>query len=322
MNTAHEQLAQIAQVGAGRFAASSLASSHAGVTRRVRRYRVARATASSAAGIGVIGGAVWGLDAFRSGDVLAPGSVTSATPSVSAPPNPTPGPNVALRGTVGVVTNGSVDKIAANLAPLYGVTRAQAAAAIDDAVRAAVPQATTSTGWVKPGQYNLEDRSTLEEAAAALVSVRVADFTSLGIPADQWQEVLTKASLVEREAPLDVDKAKLARVIDNRLAQEMRLELDSTVKFFSPSEGVFTTGEDRATDSPYNTYLYEGLPPGAISSPTDASVDAVLNPAEGDWLFFVTVNLTTGETAFASTFLEHQANVMILQQWITDTAEG
>ena len=109
---------------------------------------------------------------------------------------------------------------------------------------------------------------------------------------------------------------KVARVIQNRLDQGLRLELDSTVKYISPSEGVFTTDADRATDSPYNTYLYEGLPPGAIASPTDVSVDAVLHPADGDWLFFVTVNLDTGETAYASTFEEHQANVQKLQAWI------
>ncbi len=318
MNTAHEELARIARAGAGRFAQTSLASGHASVTRRVRRHRTARAAATSVAGIGIIGGAAWGIDSYRSGEAPAPGGVVPATASASIDSSLPPTAQAApIASTVSVSPNSSVDTVAATLAPLYGASNEEAVAAIDDAVRVAIPQAATSEGWVKPGQYNLDAGSTLAEAATALVGVRVAEFRSLGIPDDQWQTVLTKASLVEREAKLDVDKPKVARVIQNRLDQGLRLELDSTVKYISPSEGVFTTDADRATGSPYNTYLYEGLPPGAIASPTDVSVDAVLHPADGDWLFFVTVNLDTGETAYASTFPEHQQNVQKLQEWVS-----
>ena len=95
------------------------------------------------------------------------------------------------------------------------------------------------------------------------------------------------------------------------------LQLDSTVLYAGAGEGPFVSAEDRDIDSPYNTYLYEGLPPGAIGSPSDAAIDAVLNPAEGDWLYFVTVNLKTGETLFATTYEEHLANVQLLQEWIS-----
>jgi UPF0755 protein len=78
---------------------------------------------------------------------------------------------------------------------------------------------------------------------------------------------------------------------------------------------VFTTDEERQTDSPYNTYRYEGLPPGPINSPGEAALTAALAPEAGDWLYFVAVNLETGETRFARTPEEHQQNVAVLQEY-------
>jgi UPF0755 protein len=66
-------------------------------------------------------------------------------------------------------------------------------------------------------------------------------------------------------------------------------------------------------DSPYNTYMYEGLPPAAITSPSDAAIEAVLRPAEGTWLYFVVVNPDTGEMRFGTTFEEHAANIELVQ---------
>ena len=79
--------------------------------------------------------------------------------------------------------------------------------------------------------------------------------------------------------------------------------------------GVFTTPEQRKNPSKYNTYLYKGLPPTPINSPTREELSAAINPAQGSWLYFTLVNLDTGETAFASTATEHQANVKKLQAW-------
>jgi len=324
MNTAHEELAQIARAGAGRFAETSLASSHASVTRRVRRHRVARATVTSVAGIGVIGGAVWCLDAFRPGGTLAPGATMESTTAPSAATNaPWPSPiGEALQepmrvvDTITIPRGTDLEAICAKLAAAYLVSPDDALAAITASVQQLAPEAATAEGWILPHTFDLTASPTLKDASDMLVAARVRDLTDLGVPRADWQTVITKASLVEREAKLNVDKPKIARVIDNRLAKGMKLEFDSTIKYIAPSEGVFTTDADRATDSPYNTYLYQGLPPGAIAAPSDDSIRDVLNPAEGDWLFFVTVNLDTGETAFASTFPEHQKNVQKLQEWI------
>ncbi|MFV0407402.1 MAG: endolytic transglycosylase MltG, partial [Propioniciclava sp.] len=85
---------------------------------------------------------------------------------------------------------------------------------------------------------------------------------------------------------------------------------------------VATTDDERATDSPYNTYLEKNagkLPPGPITSPARSAMEAALDPAEGDWLFFVTVNLETGETEFNDTYEGHLQSVEKWQQWCRDT---
>lgn len=108
----------------------------------------------------------------------------------------------------------------------------------------------------------------------------------------------------------------VSAVIHNRLATGMPLQMDSTVHYALQDFGkVTTTAEDRAVDSPYNTYRYTGLPPGAISNPGKAALAAASQPSDIDSLFFVTVDLDSGETRFASTLAEHEANVAVFQQW-------
>ena len=76
-----------------------------------------------------------------------------------------------------------------------------------------------------------------------------------------------------------------------------------------------TTAEQRANPSPYNTYVHTGYPPGPISNPGESALNAALHPAQTDALFFVTVDLDTGETKFAATIEEHNANVAEFQAW-------
>ncbi len=129
-------------------------------------------------------------------------------------------------------------------------------------------------------------------------------------------DVLTIASIIEREVNQEEYRDMVAAVIMNRLALGMPLQMDSTVHYaLQDFAKVTTTAEDRAVDSPYNTYRYTGLPPGAISNPGEAALDAASHPADTDALFFVTVNLDTGETRFAATADEHSANVAAFQQW-------
>ena len=121
-------------------------------------------------------------------------------------------------------------------------------------------------------------------------------------------DVIIMASIIEKEvAP--VDQAKAARVLLNRLAAPMRLQLDSTLNYELDSNTIILTSEQLQADSPYNTYTNDGLPPGPIANPSEAAINAVLNPEEGNWLYWVTVNLDTKETKFAATnneFLVHK----------------
>jgi UPF0755 protein len=110
--------------------------------------------------------------------------------------------------------------------------------------------------------------------------------------------------------------AKVATVLNNRIADGMPLQLDTTVNYANGKSGITTTAQDRANPSPYNTYLHPGLPPGPIGNPGEDALRAVLNPAPGDWRFFVVVDPDTGETRFARTAEEHQQNVLLFQQWL------
>jgi UPF0755 protein len=116
-------------------------------------------------------------------------------------------------------------------------------------------------------------------------------------------EVVTVASILEIEvSPQDYPKA--ARVIYNRLAKKMPLQLDSTVNFALGLSSLHLTAAQMRTDSPYNTYLHAGLPPGPIDSPGDAALQAALNPVDGTWLYWVTTDPKTKTTKFATTYPE------------------
>jgi UPF0755 protein len=113
-------------------------------------------------------------------------------------------------------------------------------------------------------------------------------------------QVIVVASLVQAEGGRLQDYPKIARVIYNRLAQQMKLELDSTVLYGLNTYGILASDAQLQSDSPYNTYKFAGLPPGPIDSPGNAAIEAALNPATGNWLYFVTVNPKTGETLFTA----------------------
>lgn len=132
-------------------------------------------------------------------------------------------------------------------------------------------------------------------------------------------DAVTVASIIEKETRDPAYGPDIAQVIYNRLRMDMALQMDSTVHFAANSSGtVTTTDEERNNPSPYNTYLHKGLPPGAISNPGLNSLNAAVNPTSGDYLFFVTVNPSTGETRFSTTFEEHQVHVAQFHQWCSD----
>lgn len=174
-------------------------------------------------------------------------------------------------------------------------------------------------GWLFPTTYQIEPDTTAQGVLAQMVAKTVETLTSAGVPQDQWATVLTKASLIEKEAVLDTDRAMMARVIENRLAQGWPLQIDATLVYSLGKPGNELTQADLDDASnPYNSRKLTGLPPTPIASPGLPSIEAVLAPATGDWMFWVTVNLDSGETKFASThdeFLEYKAEY---QAWVAE----
>lgn len=132
------------------------------------------------------------------------------------------------------------------------------------------------------------------------------------------RDVVIVASIIEAEVRRPEDRPKVARVLYNRLDDNQPLQLDTTVEYANNKprgQGATTTDEERANPSPYNTYVHPGLPPGPISAPGKAALEAAANPEDGGWRYFVAINLDTGETAFADTFDQHQSNVRKFQEW-------
>ncbi|MDO5670326.1 MAG: endolytic transglycosylase MltG [Corynebacterium sp.] len=179
-------------------------------------------------------------------------------------------------------------------------------------------------GLIVPGQYVVNPEMDAQEILTDLLTRSTQQFNDTGIVERARAldltpyELLTAASLVEREAPAG-DFDKVARVILNRLEEPMRLEFDSTVNYGLEDVEVATTDEDRAQVTPWNTYAMDGLPETPIAAASVEAITAMENPAEGNWLFFVTVD-QDGTTVFNDTFEEHLADVQqALESGVLDT---
>lgn len=173
-------------------------------------------------------------------------------------------------------------------------------------------EGTDTEGYLFPGTYNFAWASTPEEVIMFLTGRFRAFYTdSLKQAAKSagFNEIqlLTLASIVEAETPVDAEKPVIASVYLNRLKKNMRLQADPTVQYAIDGDARRLTYKDLEIDSPYNTYRNAGLPPGPICNPGAPSIRAVLNPEETNYLYFVATG--TGGHAFASTLAEHNRNV-------------
>ncbi len=196
---------------------------------------------------------------------------------------------------------------------------------------AQIPEGESLQGYLYPATYPLRSNDTAEALVEAMLAAFDASVPD-GITAEAQavgltlHEVVTIASIIEREAVVAEEKPIMAQVFLSRLAQGGRLEADPTVQFALAAAGANTesgtywktalTVEDLAFDSPYNTYVNFGLPPGPISSPAADSIAAVVEPAETNFLYFVAK--PDGTHAFAETLDEHNANI---EMYITGVGE-
>jgi UPF0755 protein len=199
----------------------------------------------------------------------------------------------------------------------FGVEELTAAVA-DPAVGLPPEAGGDPEGYLFPATYSFDPEVTPVEILAAMVAKHTATMDAVGVPQAQRREILVRASLIQAEGRLPADLPRVSRVIQNRLEAGKPLQFDSTVNFANGTSGITTTDADRANPSPYNTYLYPGLPPGPINSPGEAAIAAALEPEPGNWLYFVAVNPDTGETRFAATDAEHAANVELFRQWLRE----
>ncbi len=161
-------------------------------------------------------------------------------------------------------------------------------------------------GYLFPATYEIVPHETALGVLTGMVQRFDAEAASVNLIAAAKQvhltasQVITMASLVQAEGGRLSDYPKIARVIDNRLAQNIPLQLDSTVLYGLNTYGILASDQQLNSPSPYNTYRHKGLTPGPIDNPGNAAIQAVLHPASGNWLYFVTVNPKTGETKFTA----------------------
>jgi UPF0755 protein len=171
-------------------------------------------------------------------------------------------------------------------------------------------------GYLFPATYSFSSTDTPLDMLQAMWLRTKQELDALGVPEENIHETLTLAGLIQREGRSSDDFAKMARTFLNRVEVGMHLQSDATVSYGVNSKTVSTTAAQRANDNPWNTYKYPGLPAGPISAPGAAAIKAALQPASGDWLFFCTVNLETGETEFNATYAGHKASVAKWQAWM------
>ena len=163
-----------------------------------------------------------------------------------------------------------------------------------------------SEGLLFPAQYSFVKETTAVQAVQAMIDRFTAEPIArqllLGDDKFTASQLLTIASIVQAEGG-ETDFTKVSQVIRNRLKIGMPLQMDSTVHFVKKLRGqIFLSSQSTLINSPYNTYKKYGLPPGPIGSPGVAAMTAALQPAAGDWLYFVTV--APGDTRFTKSFDE------------------
>ena len=229
-----------------------------------------------------------------------------------------------VEGRVVVPEGARLDQVAKIIAQGSEISEQDVAAALKKPKALGLPKQAdlNPEGYLFPATYIAEPGTSATDLLRQMVAKTIEVSKSLNIDSRAsalgmtGEEVLTVASILEYEAKKDEDYPKVARVLYNRLKANRALQLDSTVSYVSKRKGdVFTTAEERADPSEYNTYKHPGLPPGPIGSPGEKTIEAALNPAEGNWLYFVAVNLETGETVFSETEAEHNKAVGQLREY-------
>ena len=181
--------------------------------------------------------------------------------------------------------------------------------------------AINAEGYLFPATYKFDPGVSAQEVINAMLSRMEQELAKYDLTLKNSFDVVNLAGLIQVEAGLPEDFFKVSRVFLNRLDRGMLLQSDATVSYGTGGTTVTTTAAQRADDNPYNTYLHTGLPGGPISNPGALAIEAALRPADGTWLYFVTINLKTGETIFSDTLAEHDKAAQIFYAWLRENPE-
>jgi UPF0755 protein len=176
------------------------------------------------------------------------------------------------------------------------------------------PQATSLEGYLFPDTYQFTRTETPTDMLAVMVHRFRAKARSLGLTGNMHQ-VVTMASIVEKETAVAGERPMVASVYYNRLSQRVALDADPSIIYAELLAGKYSGAlhhEDMQFDSPYNTYRHAGLPPGPIASPGVAALQAAMHPANTDYLYFVSAG--DGHHRFAATLEEHNHNVALYRK--------
>lgn len=171
-------------------------------------------------------------------------------------------------------------------------------------------------GYLFPDTYLLPKDSTVDGIVLIMRNNFDAKYKTLDVSKSNFskEEIVTFASLIEREARHDEDRPLISSVINNRLNIGMKLDIDATLQYilgYQENEKRWwkssLTNQDKLINSPYNTYRVAGLPPAPISNPGLSSLKAAINPAKTDYLYYITDK--GGTNRYAQTFEEHEENI-------------
>lgn len=168
-------------------------------------------------------------------------------------------------------------------------------------------------GYLFPATYPVTSGTTPESLLRYMVDTAVKRFGADHITAGARRngvtvyQTVTIAAIVQAEADTAPDMGKVSRVVHNRLARDMPLQMDSTLNYAMNRSTLDTTTGDTKIDSPYNSYERKGLPPTPIGNPGEQAMVAAISPTPGPWLYFVTV--APGDTRFTADYAEQQRNV-------------
>ncbi len=213
------------------------------------------------------------------------------------------------------------DETLQRISDATGIPMSDFDAAVADPTAYGLPADVVSMeGWLFPSTYTVDPRLTATDIVTQLVDQTVQVLDKYGVAPGDRERILTIASIVQREARAADDFPKVSAVIYNRLNADMLLQMDSTAQYAGSTfadGSVWTSSESLGDDNPWNTYVNPGLPIGPIANPGEQAIQAAVQPASGTWLYFVTVNLDTGETVFSDTLDEHDAAVSQLDEWCT-----